>query len=293
MVDPLSGDSRPSAGPEQQTEEQKRRTIERTVQEICDARDAGATISHHHGVRMPHPKGQGYTLDEEATAETILAVRRKSDVIIQMGGPSAVLLQTEEGQQFLDRLWKKAKVEQVSTHTNQMEFAARGIARIITRDQLERAVRFCLQQCVQPEFEVWQIGATWNLRQVLEKVGAKPPFWVNLLHAADGAVWSPATLEETLHRAAYLPKGAQWHADAYTLPRGQLTPEEHTRFLTQVIAVGGNVRIGKEDRPNLATGQPAKSNAELVELIVWIARKLGREIATPDQARKMLGLKGH
>lgn len=275
----------------EQTEEERQRTIDETVREICDARDAGAAISHHHGI-YTYSKEQGYKVDRDGTNETVLGVRAKCDVIVQMGGAIGAMTTSEEGQKGLEQMWARARLDQVSTITNRMEFAALGLARTETRDGLERSLRFCLEQGVQPEFEVWQVGDTWNMKQALEHVGMKPPYWVELLHAGDGAAWSPATLEETLHRAAYLPEGSVWHANAYTAPKGQLTPEEHTRFLTQIITVGGNVRIGKEDRPDAATGQPARTNAELVEMVAWISRKLGREVATPDQAREMLGLDG-
>ncbi len=56
------------------------------------------------------------------------------------------------------------------------------------------------------------------------------------------------------------------------------------------IIMGGHVRVGFEDNVYLSKGVLAKSNAELVEKVVRLARELGREIATPDEARKILGL---
>ena len=57
------------------------------------------------------------------------------------------------------------------------------------------------------------------------------------------------------------------------------------------IAMGGHVRVGFEDNVYLSKGVLAKSNGELVEKVVRIAKELGREIATPDEAREILGLK--
>jgi 3-keto-5-aminohexanoate cleavage enzyme len=57
------------------------------------------------------------------------------------------------------------------------------------------------------------------------------------------------------------------------------------------IAMGGNVRVGFEDNLYLSRGVLAKSNGELVEKVVRIAKELGREIATPAEAREILGLK--
>ena len=58
------------------------------------------------------------------------------------------------------------------------------------------------------------------------------------------------------------------------------------------MAMGGNVRVGLEDALYLERGRLAKNNAELVEKVVGIAKELGREIATPAEAREMIGLKG-
>jgi 3-keto-5-aminohexanoate cleavage enzyme len=280
LVNPLL-----STGEPQPTEE----TVTATVDAIVEAVEAGAAISHHHGVYSYTPE-QGYKIDEEATTQSILGVRERCDAIVQMGGPVGAQLYSEEGQRNLDRLWKTAKLDQISLVTNQMEFVNLGLHRRTDRKELAFAAGFCFEQGVQPEFEVWQVGDTYNVRTVLEELGVQGPFWVELLHGGNGAGWSPVTVEQTYSRVPYLPEGALWHANAYTSPKGRITPEEHTRFLTQIIARGGNVRIGKEDRPELTSGQEAKSNAELVEHIVGIARALGREVATPDQAREMLGL---
>jgi 3-keto-5-aminohexanoate cleavage enzyme len=56
------------------------------------------------------------------------------------------------------------------------------------------------------------------------------------------------------------------------------------------ILLGGHVRVGMEDNPFLASGVPARNNAELVEKIVRIARELGREIASPREARAIIGI---
>jgi 3-keto-5-aminohexanoate cleavage enzyme len=59
---------------------------------------------------------------------------------------------------------------------------------------------------------------------------------------------------------------------------------------TLSILLGGNVRVGFEDNIFIEKGKLAKSNAELVAKIVSIARALGREIASPEEAREMLGI---
>jgi 3-keto-5-aminohexanoate cleavage enzyme len=56
------------------------------------------------------------------------------------------------------------------------------------------------------------------------------------------------------------------------------------------VALGGHVRVGYEDNPYMAPGELAKNNAVLVERMVGIAHRLGREVATPAEARRILGL---
>ncbi len=62
---------------------------------------------------------------------------------------------------------------------------------------------------------------------------------------------------------------------------------------TQALVMGGNVRVGLEDTAYYRRGEVAKSSAQLVERVVRIARELGRDFATPDEARRMVGLERH
>jgi 3-keto-5-aminohexanoate cleavage enzyme len=61
-------------------------------------------------------------------------------------------------------------------------------------------------------------------------------------------------------------------------------------MITMSLIMGGHVRVGFEDNVYLYPGVPAKSNAELVEKAVHLANELGREVASPDEARRILGL---
>ncbi|HSW18566.1 MAG TPA: 3-keto-5-aminohexanoate cleavage protein, partial [Ramlibacter sp.] len=63
-------------------------------------------------------------------------------------------------------------------------------------------------------------------------------------------------------------------------------------LVTQAALMGGNVRVGLEDALSLGAGKLAQSNAQQVRLIRGVLESLGMEIATPDEARQMLGLKG-
>ena len=69
-----------------------------------------------------------------------------------------------------------------------------------------------------------------------------------------------------------------------------MEPASHWRVLATSILMGGHVRVGMEDNPYLDDGNLARSNADLVEKIVRISRELGREIASPDEARGIIEL---
>ena len=68
------------------------------------------------------------------------------------------------------------------------------------------------------------------------------------------------------------------------------SPAMAVACLALAVALGGHVRVGYEDNPYIAPGEFAKNNAVLVERMVGIARGLGRDIASPDEARRILGL---
>jgi len=68
--------------------------------------------------------------------------------------------------------------------------------------------------------------------------------------------------------------------------------KDQFRIATQAVAMGGNIRVGLEDSIWIAKGELAKSNAQQVEKARRLVEGLGLEIATPDEARAMLGLKG-
>jgi 3-keto-5-aminohexanoate cleavage enzyme len=69
-----------------------------------------------------------------------------------------------------------------------------------------------------------------------------------------------------------------------------MSPTEQWKLLSMVIGLGGHVRVGSEDNPYLSPGELAGSDARLVDKIVRIATEQGREIATPAEARRIIGL---
>ena len=94
---------------------------------------------------------------------------------------------------------------------------------------------------------------------------------------------TPATVENLAFFASKIPAGSTWTVSG--VGRSAWT------MAAAAIAMGGNVRVGFEDNIYLGKGQKAASNGELVAKVVRIAKELGREIATPAEAREILSLK--
>ena len=89
-------------------------------------------------------------------------------------------------------------------------------------------------------------------------------------------------MDNLIHMVRCVPEGSPWSVCAVGLDEFPMT--------TMAMIMGGHVRVGFEDNIYLSKGVPAKSNAELVEKVVRIARELGREIAGPSEAREILHL---
>ncbi|CDX37075.1 conserved hypothetical protein [Mesorhizobium sp. ORS 3359] len=136
------------------------------------------------------------------------------------------------------------------------------------------------------EFECYDLGHLYNLAWIVEQGWVKPPFFVQMVFGILGGVGPDLdnlmhmhTIAEKLFRGSY-----EWSVLA--AGRHQMT------FATQAALLGGNLRVGLEDSLYIGPGQKATSNAEQVQKIRTIVENLGRSVATPDEARQRLGLKG-
>jgi 3-keto-5-aminohexanoate cleavage enzyme len=135
---------------------------------------------------------------------------------------------------------------------------------------------------VRPELECFDVGMIYNcLRLIDEGLIDGPHWWQFVLGVRGGA---PATPKVLLHMVELLPPGSQW--SAIGLGRGQLPMN------VMAIMMGGHARTGMEDNALYRRGEIATSNAQLVERVARLSRELGREVATPEDARRILGLKG-
>ena len=133
---------------------------------------------------------------------------------------------------------------------------------------------------VKPEIECYDVGMINNAKFLADLGHIEAPPYFQLVMGVLGQI--PATVDNLLHMARCIPSGSPWSVCAVGLNEWPMT--------TMAIIMGGHVRVGLEDNIYLSQGVPAKSNTELVEKVVRISKELGREIATPDEARAILHL---
>jgi 3-keto-5-aminohexanoate cleavage enzyme len=134
---------------------------------------------------------------------------------------------------------------------------------------------------VMPEIECFEPGHVWNALRLIDEGKLKPPYWFQFVLGVRGG--SPGTVKQLLHLLEMIPNDSLWSVCG--IGRAQL-PLGMT-----AMAMGGHVRTGLEDNLYYHKGQLAESNAQLVARLVRIAEEIGRPIASPDDARAMLGLR--
>jgi uncharacterized protein (DUF849 family) len=136
-----------------------------------------------------------------------------------------------------------------------------------------------------PEFEIYDAGMVNNVAFMIQAGYVQKPVYIQFVMGVLGGI-TPSS-ENLLFLVDYAGKLiGDFEFSVCVAGRAQFPT------CTQSLLIGGNVRVGLEDNLYLDKGQMAKSNAEQVAKMVRIAKELGIEPATPDEARKILGLKG-
>lgn len=136
------------------------------------------------------------------------------------------------------------------------------------------------------EFECYDVGQLYTLAHFLDRAIVRPPLFVQTIFGILGGIGPDA--ENLMHMKATADRlfGNDYVWSVLGAGRHQ------TNLVTIGAILGSNVRVGLEDSLYLAKGQPAKSNAEQVAKIVRILSELSLEVATPDETREVLALKG-
>ena len=136
------------------------------------------------------------------------------------------------------------------------------------------------------EFECYDVGHLYNLAHFADRGIVKPPYFVQAIFGILGGIGPEH--ENLMHMKSTADRlfGNDYYLSVLAAGRHQLP------FVTMGAIMGGNVRVGLEDNLYLGKGQLASSNADQVAKIRRILEELSLEVATPDDARRMLGTKG-
>ncbi|MGH2675932.1 MAG: 3-keto-5-aminohexanoate cleavage protein [Actinomycetota bacterium] len=246
---------------------------EEIAEEVARCREAGAGVVHLH-VRdeMGVP-----TQDREHFARAIDAIKRAApDIVVQTSTGGSVGMMEEERAQPLD-----LKPEMATLTTGTVNFGDQVFENPFPL--VERLFLRMRDVGIQPEFEVFDTGMVETAARLVAEHDAEPRhLHFDLVLGVPGGM--AGTPQAMVHMASILPSGATWTATGIG--------RSHLPVTLTALALGGNVRTGFEDTIHFAKGRLASSNAELIARVARIAREAGREVATPDQARAILGITG-
>ena len=233
------------------------------IDDVVQCAEAGAAIAHVH-----LPQGE--------EAETVKRIREKSDIIIQAGMSSYPI---EERAAIFDACPDMLSV--ILNHHDE-HFTNLAVNQLHPMEELQEYCIKCRETKIAPEWEVWHTGSYWNLGHLIDKHLVDPPHILTLFFGWPGGTWSPPTIDEYMHRIKYMPDNCVYSVSV--MGSGQFA------IVLASIQRGGNVRVGTEDYPFIRPDVPAKNNAEIVSQVVRTAKEIGREVADPSEARRILGL---
>ena len=245
-------------------------TPDEIAQAAADCAAAGAAMVHVHA-RLADGSS---TQDPEVYAEIIAKVRARCDVIVQVSTGGAVGMTAAERIAPVRLAPEMATLSMGSVNFGDDVF-------LNTPGDMRHFLDTMREHGVRPEFEIFDSGMLTSLNQWVKRgVVAPSPLHVDLvLGVPGGMAGSSAALHYLL---GDLPKGATWTVagvGAAQLALGALA-----------IPLGGHVRVGFEDNIFYRKGELATSNAQLVARIARLAAEHDRPLATPDQARALLGI---
>jgi len=275
-------------------------TPEEIADEAVRANDAGAAVAHIH-VRNPDT-GQNIA-DMNLFREVAARVKSKCDMILCFTTGGGIGQTVEQRVKAVYTF----RPELASLNFGSMNFALfhaldtyknfkfsweeeflRTTDDFIFPNTFKTLREFCgifNENMTKPEIEIYDIGMLNNVNFMLKKDYLKKPVYLQFVMGILGGI------QPTIDNLVFLRNSSKdlfgdfiWSVCA--------AGRHQMNMCTISLTMGGNVRVGLEDNLYLEKGIMAKSNAEQVEKIARIARELGREPATPAEARQILGLKG-
>lgn len=247
-------------------------TIEEIVRETKSAYDAGAAVIHLH-VRWDDGTP---TQDKGRYKEAVDAIMEVCpDVIILPSTGGAVGMTATERMQPLELMPEIATLDCGSCN-----FGGDDVFINTENMNIEFAMKM-KELGVKPELECFEKGMIDNALKLVKKGLVNHPLHFNIVLGVNGAM--AATPRDLVYMVESLPEDSTW--------TGTGIGKYEFDIAAMSIVMGGNVRVGFEDNLYMESGVLAKNNGELVAKVAKLAGILKREIATPADARRILGLK--
>jgi|TARA_R100001244_G_scaffold20643_2_gene21380 3-keto-5-aminohexanoate cleavage enzyme len=264
---------------------------EEIANDVHDCYNAGASVVAIHARRTDNMA----TCNPEIYREINRRIREKCDIIINNstgGGVHGDLTEGSENSQYQELIWEerikgmdaKAEMCTLDPTTIICSFDKRELLMHTSPSRCEELAKGMQQRGIKPEWEVFSpTHLVQDVNRLIEMGYDKPPYFINIVLNAhrgfQGAM--PYTAENLQMMTNYLPNNSIFCVSG--IGDAQLP------CIANSLLLGGHVRVGLED--NLYYG-PKKlaSNVELTERAVRIVRELGYEIASPDEAREIIGL---
>lgn len=259
------------------------------AQQYIDAVNAGAAIAHIHEIRtleesMQADGRQVSRINHEGWRQLQDAICSKVETVMQFGVASA-------------RIEEKVKLMELGPDMMAVAFNAHDEyfqplpslppKRMMAIHPVEELIGYAeasQKHNVKLECEAFTTGAFWNIDFLRKKGYLDEKVYTTLFIGWPGGTWTPPTERALQYFVDNLPPNCTWNVSV-------INPEKQWPILALAVALGGHVRVGYEDNPYISPNEFAKNNAVLVERMVTIARSLGREIASPAEAREIIGIK--
>lgn len=256
------------------------------IQNFNDCYNAGATVAHMH-VR---DKNGVTTADIDVYSEVIDGVMTRCPAMItQVGNGIGLRYRNpkEEGEGFtleerMNLLNIQPQPDQLTLNLGTFHFEHKNTEFLFSNSKRWNAefLDGCNRRGIRNELEVYDLSHIQNALDLVERGALKPPLHFSFVLGIKGAI--PPTPANLLAMLDALPEGSSWQV--VSIGKHQLP------LSTMALALGGNIRVGMEDNVYYSHGVLAVSNVQLVERAVRLCKELGREIATPEEARELMHL---
>lgn len=266
-------------------------TAEEVADSVGEAYDVGASMVHIHA-RDPETLWKGATTTDVWLDYNSKIRARCPDIIINNTTGGDLWMDNEQRLSCLDANPEIASLNlapdmgkfRLKPRTEPLphprpEIVYDGCAPF-TYEQISHFARQMKQRGIKPELETYHPGCGWVIRDLIDQDLIEPPYWVQTVMGYQTS--SFPTVDNVVQIVREFPERSVWLCSGIGAHQPPMT--------TLSLIMGGHVRVGLEDNVYYRRGEKATSNRQLVERAGRMAHELNREIATPAQAREMLGL---